>query len=71
MTARGVRFLAALGSAVLLACGVKAPPRPPLPERAPAAAAPSPKPTATAPSTPDSSKAKAKPAKPAADANRR
>jgi hypothetical protein len=55
MTARSVRLLAAVGSAVLLACGVKAPPRPPLREDSTSTAKPKPKPkpTSTAKPTPD------------------
>jgi hypothetical protein len=67
MTPRGALALALL-SAAPLACGVKAPPRPPLPEPPPAAAAPASKPAATAP---EDANAKKKAAKPTTDAGSR
>jgi hypothetical protein len=61
---RNLRPLAAITSALLLGCGVKAPPRPPLPERPTAA------PSAT-PTAPAGANVKKKTAKPTSDADSR
>ncbi|HEX8910026.1 MAG TPA: hypothetical protein VF805_12560 [Anaeromyxobacteraceae bacterium] len=47
-----MRLLAALAAAALLACGVKAPPRPPLREEPDAGSTPTPTPTSTSTATP-------------------